>query len=271
MNEPTMEQLRKLKLPAMAAAWAAQQADPAVQALSFDERLALLVNDEVLHRENKRMTKIMREAKLKFANACIEDVDTAPGRGLDRAIVRQLANGRWIREHHAIVITGKTGTGKTYLGCAFAHQACRLGMRALYQRTTRLVDDLTLARADGSYPRMLDRLAKIDVLFLDDWGMKPLTAQARHDLLEVIDDRTGRASTILASQLPTAAWHDHIGDPTVADAICDRLLHTAHRLELKGPSRRDPGGGRPTAGATAEASSSLRSDDASAESPAVVS
>lgn len=275
LNEPTHEQLRKLKLNALAAAWAAQQADPAAQALSFDERLALLVSHEIQHRENQRMTKVMREAKLKFPNACLEDVDAAPGRGIDRAVLRQLASGRWARDHHAIVITGKTGTGKTYLGCAFAQQVCRLGMRALYRRVSRLIDELTLARADGSYPRLLDRLAKFDVLLLDDWGMRPLSAQARHDLLEVIDDRAGRGSTILTSQLPTSLWHDHIGDPTVADAICDRLLHTAHRIELTGPSMRDPKRAKTTSAAVtvgleAEASPSLRDDAASASTPTVV-
>ena len=272
LNEPTIDQLRKLKLNAMAAAWTAQQAEPAVQALSFDERLALLVSNEVQHRENQRMTKVMREAKLKFPNACIEDVDAAPGRGIDRAVLRQLATGRWARDHHAIVITGKTGTGKTYLGCALAQQVCRLGMRALYRRVSRLIDELALARADGSYPRLLDRLAKFDVLLLDDWGMKPLAAQARHDLLEVVDDRAGRGSTILTSQLPTALWHDHIGDPTVADAICDRLLHTAHRIELTGPSMRDPKRSPPpsTAAAAATASSSLRDAEPSATASAVV-
>jgi DNA replication protein DnaC len=247
LNEPTIEQLRKLKLNALATAWTAQQSDPSTQALTFDERFALLVAHEIQHRENERMTRVMRDAKLKFPNACIEDVEAKPGRGIDRAVLRQLATGRWAKEHHAIVITGKTGTGKTYLGCAFAQLACRLGMRALYRRVSRLIDELTLARADGSYPRLLDRLAKFDVLLLDDWGMNPLTAQARHDMLEVIDDRSGRGSTILTSQLPTSLWHDHIGDPTVADAICDRLLHTAHRIELTGPSMRDPKRAKPAA------------------------
>jgi DNA replication protein DnaC len=271
--EPTMEKLRALKLAAMAAAWAAQQEDPSVQALSFDERLALLVDAEALHRDNKRLTRALHEAKLKFPNACIEDIDASPGRGIDRAVIRQLASGRWARECQAIVVSGATGTGKTYLACAFAHQACRLGMRAVYRRTSRLLDELTLARADGSYPRLLDRLAKFHVLVLDDWGMKPLTDQQRHDLLEVVDDRVGRASTILASQVPPKLWHDHVGDPTVADAICDRLLHTAHRIHLTGPSLRDPRNrrrGAPTEGVPATASPSLRDEDASASTPSVV-
>ena len=277
LNEPTLEQLRTLRLTAMAGAWQAQQADPSLQGLSFDERFALLVEQEILHRQHKQLTRALRDAKLKFPNACLEDVDASPQRGLDRAVLRQLATGRWAREHHAIVITGKTGTGKTYLGCAFAQQACRLGMRALYRRVPRLVDELVLARADGTYPRMLDRLAKIHVLLLDDWGMKPLTAQSRHDLLEVIDDRAGRGSTILTSQIPPGLWHDHIGDPTVADAICDRLLHTAHRIELQGPSRRSPrskvladDAAPTTGGAPSTVPSSLRDDSTSDSTPPVV-
>jgi DNA replication protein DnaC len=238
LTEPTTEKLRKLKLGAMAAGWLAQQGDPSVAALSFDERFALLVEIEDLHRENARLTRVLREAKLRFPNACVEDVESPANRGLDRAVVRQLASCRWVVEHQSIVITGLTGTGKTYLACAFAQQACRSGYRAVYKRTNRLFDELVLARADGTYGRMLDRLAKIDVLILDDWGIAPLSAPSRQDLLEVIDDRTGQRSTIVTSQLPVSRWHDHIGDPTVADAICDRLLHTAHRLELKGPSRR---------------------------------
>jgi DNA replication protein DnaC len=238
--EPTIEKLRKLKLGAMAAAWMAQQGDPSAVGLGFDERLALLVDAEELHRENARLTRVLREAKFRFPNACIEDVDFPASRGLDRAVVRQLASCRWVREHQSIIITGCTGTGKTYLACAFAHQACRTGFRAIYKRSTRLFEELTLARADGTYGRLLDRLAKIDILIMDDWGTAPLAAASRQDLLEVIDDRTGQRSTIVTSQLPVSKWHDHIGDPTVADAVCDRLLHTAHRVELSGPSRRKP-------------------------------
>lgn len=238
--EPTIEKLRKLKLGAMAAAWMAQQGDPSAVGLGFDERFALLVDAEELHRENARLTRVLREAKFRFPNACIEDVDFPASRGLDRAVVRQLASCRWVREHQSIIITGCTGTGKTYLACAFAHQACRTGFRAVYKRSTRLFEDLTLARADGTYGRLLDRLAKIDILIIDDWGTAPLAAGSRQDLLEVIDDRTGQRSTIVTSQLPVSKWHDHIGDPTVADAVCDRLLHTAHRVELAGPSRRKP-------------------------------
>lgn len=238
LNEPTTEKLRGLKLTAMAAAWEAQREDPSVAGLTFDERLSLLVEAEVLHRDNAHLARSLREAKLKFPNACIEAVDYPPNRGLDRAVMRQLATCRWAREGHAIVITGPTGTGKTYLACALAQQACRTGLRAMYRRMGRLCDEMTLARADGTYGRMLDRIAKIHVLVLDDWGLASMAPPSRQDLLEVIDDRTGQQSTIITSQLATSHWHDYIGDPTVADAICDRVLHTAHRLELTGPSRR---------------------------------
>ena len=269
--EPTMVRLRAMRMSAMGEAWALQQADPEVIALSFDERFAMLIEREYEARQNKKLTSALRAAKLKFPNACVEDIDAGPGRGLERAVLRQLAQGRWAKEHQAIVITGKTGTGKTYLGCAYAQLACRLGMRALYRRTSRLIDELNLARADGSYPRLIDRLAKIHVLFLDDWAMKSLSSQSRHDLLEIIDDRVGRGSTILAGQVPPDHWHDHVGDPTVADAICDRLLHTAHRITLTGPSRRDPKASRaPTVGAPAEEGPSLRDDPSSASTPTVV-
>lgn len=273
LTEPTMERLRAMRLSAMAEGWATQQADAELAALSFDERFALLVEREFESRQNKKLTRALREAKLKFPSACVEDIDAGPGRGLDRAVLRQLAQGRWAKEHHSIVITGKTGTGKTYLGCAYAQLACRLGMRALYRRTSRLIDELNLARADGSFPRLIDRLAKIHVLFLDDWAMKPLNSQARHDLLEIIDDRVGRGSTILAGQVPPDHWHDHFGDPTVADAICDRLLHTAHQLALTGPSRRGHTSSpsrAPTVGAPSTEGSSLRDDPSSASSPTVV-
>lgn len=241
LNEPTLEHLKRLKLPAMAAAWAEQQGDPQYGTLSFDERLALIVQAEVVARESKRLKKLVTDAKLRFTQACVEDIDYPARRELDRAQVRQLATCRWVVEHHNIVITGPTGTGKTYLACALAQQACRRGHSTLYRRASRLFDELTLARADGSFVRLLARLQKFDVLVIDDWGLAPLTTQQRHDLLEVIEDRVGTRSTILTSQLPTDHWHDNIGDPTVADAICDRILHTAHRIALKGPSRRkDP-------------------------------
>jgi DNA replication protein DnaC len=238
LKEPTIEKLKAMRLDAMATAWAEQQAKPDMNGLSFDERFGMLVDAEWLHRENKRLAKALRDAKLKLTTACIEDVDCAPTRELDRAQLRQLATCRWVAEHHNVLITGMTGTGKTYLACALAQQACRKGYRAIYRRTSRLFSELALARADGSYPRLLARLARADVLVLDDWAMAPITDAERRDLLEVLEDRYGTRSTIVTSQLAHTRWHGHIGDPTHADAICDRLIHNAHKVVLKGPSRR---------------------------------
>lgn len=238
MNQPTMEKLLALKLTAFAAAWTEQQKNADAATLSFDERLGLLVDAEWLHRENSRMQRCMREAKLRISNACVEDIDYSARRELDKSIIHQLATCRWVQEHQNVVVTGATGTGKTYVACALAHAACRKGYHALYRRAPRLFDELVLAHADGSYQRLLARLAKVDVLVIDDWGLVAIREQERRDLLEILEDRYATRSTIMTSQMPTAKWHDHLGDPTVADAVCDRILHNAHRLALKGPSRR---------------------------------
>ncbi len=235
---PTLDRLKGLRLDALAAAWEAQQHDPTITALGFDERLGLLVEAECLARENKRLQAALKEAKLRLSQACVEGIDYAARRELDKSLVHQLATGRWVREHQNILITGMTGTGKTYVACALAQQACRQGHRALYRRVPRLFEELTLAHADGSYIRLLARFARADVLVLDDWGLGGLRDQDRRDLLELLEDRTGTRATIVTSQLPPTKWHDYLADPTIADAICDRLLHPAHRLALKGPSRR---------------------------------
>jgi DNA replication protein DnaC len=238
LTEPTLEKMRILKLDAMATAWSAQQQDPTMSGLSFDERLGLLVDAEWVARENKRLVRALKEAKLRLGSACIEDIDYCARRELDKAVIRQLSTCRWVKEHHNILITGMTGTGKTYIGCALAQQACRKGYRALYRRASRLFDELALARADGTYVRLLGRLARTDVLVIDDFALAPIKDQERRDLLEVLEDRHGNRATVMTSQVPTAKWHDYLGDPNHADAICDRLLHNAHRLVLKGPSRR---------------------------------
>jgi DNA replication protein DnaC len=241
LTEPTMEKMRVLRLETLAAAWTEQQKNPDVQKLSFDERLGMLIDAQWLHRENKRLARSLREARLRIGNACVEDIDYPARRELEKAVIRQLATCRWIEEHQNVVITGATGTGKTYVACALAQQACRKGFRAIYLRATRLNEELTLAHADGTYAILLARLARVDVLVIDDWGLAPPKDQERRDLLEIVEDRYGARSTIITSQVPPTKWHDHIGDPTVADAVCDRLLHNAHRLVLKGPSRRKEG------------------------------
>jgi DNA replication protein DnaC len=233
-----MEKLQAMQLGAMGAAWLEQQRSADTVALSFDERFAMLVDAEWMARENKRLGRALKEAKLRIAEACVEGIDFPARRELDKAIVRQLSNCAWVAEHQVVLISGATGTGKTYVACALAQQACRKGYRALYRRAPRLFDELRLARADGSYPRLLARLARLDVLVIDDFAIAPLADTERRDLLEVLEDRYGLRATMLSSQLPPERWHDYLADPTVADAICDRLLHGAHRIALKGPSRR---------------------------------
>lgn len=238
LNEPTLQKLKALKLDAMATAWLEQQKSTDMANLSFDERLGLLVDAECLFRENRRLARLLKEAKLKLGQACVEDIDYPPKRELDKAVVRQLATCRWVQEHQNVTVTGATGVGKTYVACALAQHACRRGYSALYRRASRLFDELTLARADGTYARLLGRLARTDILVIDDWGLTAPRDTERQDLLEILEDRYGSRSTIMTSQIPREKWHDHLGDATVADAILDRIIHNAHRLVLKGPSRR---------------------------------
>jgi DNA replication protein DnaC len=238
LSEPTREKLRELRLVAMDQAWAAQQNDPDSPTLGFDERFGLLVDAEWMERHNKRLGRALREAQLRIRDACMEDLAAAPTRGLDKRLVRELATCQWISAHHNLTITGPSGVGKTYLACALAQQACRRGYRALYRRAPRLFDELLLARAEGSYARLLAKIARVDVLVIDDWGLVPVEALHRRDLLEILEDRYGQRSTILASQLPVERWHEQLGDPTIADAVCDRLLHNAVQIALRGESRR---------------------------------
>jgi DNA replication protein DnaC len=238
MITTTLERLRSLRLGAMADAYLAQQQEATTATLSFDERLSMLVDAEYLFRSNRALTRRLKEAKLRLPAACLEDLDQGAGRGLERVLLRQLTTGRWLAERHNVLICGATGVGKTYLACALAQQACRQGYRALYRRVPRLFEELALARADGSYTILLARVARIDVLILDDWGLAPLKDTQRQDLLEVLEDRDGTRSTIITSQLPREQWHDYLGEPTVADAILDRLVHRAYAIALTGPSRR---------------------------------
>jgi DNA replication protein DnaC len=237
MTEPTIEKLRALKLHTMATTWIAQHSEPSIAELSFDERLALLVDAETLARDNKRLQKLLHDAKLRVPSACMENVDLNPKRDIDKPLFRALATGRWIAEHSNVLITGMTGVGKSYLACALGQLACRLGFRVAYKRVPRLFEELALAHADGAYVRLLTRLAKVDVLILDDWGLAPLSDQQRRDVLEILEDRHGARSTVVTSQVPVENWHDYIAHPTIADAVLDRLVHNAHKIKMKGPSR----------------------------------
>jgi len=224
----------------MADALVAQQQQPEMQGLTFEERLGLLVDLEWTYRQNRKLTRLLKAAKLRIPS-CIEDIDYAHPRGLDRTVMRALATCQWVQQHQQILITGPTGVGKTYVACALANAACRQGYTARYYRVPRLLQELATAKADGSYPRLMNTLVKTEVLVLDDWGLAPISAGESRDLLEVIDDRTQKRSTIVSSQLPLEHWHTGIGDPTVADAILDRLVHGAHKIALKGESMRKAG------------------------------
>jgi len=237
LTGPTFDKLITLNLGGMARALAEQHESPAYAELPFEDRLGLLVDREATERENRRLERYLRAAKLRVA-ASVEDVDFRAPRGLDRSVVLELAQGRWVAAHQQVLLTGPTGVGKTYLACALAAAAIRAGHTALYARVPRLLAEIGTARADGRLARLLSAWARIEVLVLDDFALQPLTDAQAADLLEVIEDRAGLRSTIVTSQLPVALWHEGLGEPTVADAICDRLLAGAHRIELSGASLR---------------------------------
>lgn len=237
LTHPLLNQLQELKLTGMFHGLQEQLQMTDLDHLSFEERFGLLVDRELTERANRRLQYRLQKAKL-HQSACHEDIDYRHPRGLDKALMQHLLSSRWLDEHLNCLITGPTGVGKTWLACALAHQACRQGYTARYLRLPRLLQELALARADGRYPRLLREYAKTHLLIIDDWGLTPLTSDGRRDLLEILDDRHNRQSTLVTSQLPVAAWHEYLGEPTLADALLDRLVHNAYTLNLSGESMR---------------------------------
>jgi len=237
LNQPTIEKLNAMKLHGMAEAFRAQLESPSASQLGFEERFALLVDQQWLWKENRALTRRLQSAHLK-ERGVIEDIDYQHPRGLDRKLMRTLATSEWIRQKHNLLLIGPTGIGKSWLSCALAHKACRDGFSVLHQRSSELFRDLAVAHVDGSIGRLLLKLSRIDVLLLDDFAMAPLKDSERRDFLEICDDRYQRRSMILTSQMPIPHWHEQIGDPTIADSILDRLVHNAYRIELAGESMR---------------------------------
>ena len=239
LTQQTLEKMNGMKLSAMAEAFEQQLGSGEHAKLSFEERMGLLIDCEWTAREQRKLTRRLRTAKPRYKTASIEDVDFKHPRGLNRQQVLSLDSCSWVQERHNLLITGPTGIGKSFLACAFVQRACRRGFTARYIRMPRLLHEVAVGRGDGSYTRLLARLAKLDLLAIDDWLLAPLRDGERRDLIEVIEDRSEHASTLIASQLLVKDWHGVIGDPNQADALCDRLLHNAHRIELKGPTIRN--------------------------------
>ena len=237
MHHPTLDKLQQLKLTGMLRALQEQEGIPDIRSMPFEERLGLMVDREMTERDNRRMQTRLRMAKLK-QNSALEDIDFKTARGLDRSLIMKLAGCEWVAEHLNVLITGATGLGKTFLACALAHKACREGYSSHYVRLTRLFQELDIGRADGRYAKLMRQFAKADVLIMDEWGLAVLTDQHRRDLLEILDDRYNMRATIITSQLPIAHWHEAVGDPTLADAILDRVVHNAYKINLSGKTMR---------------------------------
>jgi DNA replication protein DnaC len=238
LNEATIEKMNAMKLSAMAEAFRQQTSSTQYQELSFEERVGMLIDTEWTNRQQRKLSRRLKAAKLRYP-ASVENIDFQTPRGLNRQLILSLTTCVWITEHQNLIVTGPTGTGKSFLACALAEKACRCDFTASYLRMPRLLHDLAVSRGDGSYGRLLAKLAKTDLLAIDDWLIAPLKDSERRDLLEIIEDRYGHGSTLIATQLPVTSWHEAIGEPTLADAICDRLVHRAHRIELKGISMRE--------------------------------
>jgi DNA replication protein DnaC len=237
LSHPTLDKLQSLRLRGMYQALTEQMTMPDIGDVSFDERLGLLVDRELTERDDRQLTTRLHKAKLRQA-ACIEDIDYRHPRGLDKSVMLQLVTCQWVRAHHNILMTGPTGIGKTWLACALGQQACRDGYSVLYLRLPRLLQEMPTAKGDGRYAKVMAALAKTDLIILDDWGLAQFEDASRHDVLELLEDRHGRHSTLVTSQFPVEHWHEAIGDPTLADAILDRLIHNAYKLSLKGDSMR---------------------------------
>ena len=237
LHHPTLEKLQSLRLAGMYKALTEQMTMPESETLSFEERLGLLADREMTERQDRRLQTRLRQARLKH-HACVEDLDYRAPRGLDKALMLQLATCRWVREGLNLIINGPTGVGKTWIACALAQKACREGYTALYLRLPRLFEDLGLAHGDGRFTKLMAGFAKTDLIILDDWGLAKFTAEQRRDMLELLDDRHGSRSTVVTSQVPVEHWHEVIGDPTLGDAILDRIVHSAYRINLKGESMR---------------------------------
>ena len=237
LNQQTFDKLYVMKLLGMAEGFKEQLEQPSFQDLSFEERFGMLVDRQWTWKENKRLKRLLQDAKLKL-QACVEDIDYKSPRGIEKSVILSLVSCDWVRKHQNLLISGPTGVGKTFLACAFAQKACREGFRTFYLRFPQFFYQIALARADGSYGGLMKKLSKTHLLVLDDLGLTPMNDPERRELLELIEERHGNTSTLITSQLPVEHWHDHIGDPTIADAILDRLVHNAHRIQLKGGSMR---------------------------------
>lgn len=232
MLEHTLSKLNILKLHGMAEGLTEQNQSAMYAELPFNDRLGLLIDREIMVRDNRRLTNLLRGAKLRYSNACSEEIDFRTPRGLSKEVIVSLMQNNWIKEKQNVIITGPTGSGKTFIACALANSACRIGYSAFYIRLPRLLQEMNIARGDGSYGKQLSKLARYSLLVIDDWGLAKLADKERRDILEVLEDRHGISSTIISSQIPMDRWHDTIGDPTIADAVLDRLVHNAHMITM---------------------------------------